>query len=181
MRRTRAVNNRPCLGQLTTKETARLNSILGSTKGNFDKRCNQLRQWYTKKRRHPSRKSDDNTEVSLAVWVNHARRRRTRAITNHPSGRQFTASETAQLNSILASASKMRPTKDHFQRCNELRQWCMNHSGERPRRRSDDQTETSLAMWLDKALSRRARAHNNRPSGRQLTATETEHLNSILA
>ena len=108
MRRTRAVNNRPCLGQLTTKETARLNSILGSTKGNFDKRCNQLRQWYTKKRRHPSRKSDDNTEVSLAVWVNHARRRRTRAITNHPSGRQFTASETAQLNSILALANKSR-------------------------------------------------------------------------
>ena len=55
------------------------------------------------------------------------------------------------------------------------------NSGQRPRRKSDDTTETSLAMWLDKALSRRARAHDNRPSGRQLTAIETAHLNNILA
>ena len=57
----------------------------------------------------------------------------------------------------------------------------MNYSGERPRRRSDDETEASLANWLKMALVRRARAYNNRPSGRQLTAIETAHLNSILA
>ena len=57
----------------------------------------------------------------------------------------------------------------------------MNHSGERPRRKSDDKTEASLANWLDRALVRRARAYNNWPSGRQLTAIETAHLNNILA
>ena len=72
------------------------------------------------------------------------------------------------------------PTKDHFQRCNELSQWCMIHSGERPRRRSDDKSEASLAIWLERALIRRTGALNNRPSGRQLTATETAHLNSIV-
>ena len=57
----------------------------------------------------------------------------------------------------------------------------MNHSGERPRRRSDDDTEASLANWLKMALVRRARAYNSRPSARQLTAIETAHLNNILA
>ena len=56
----------------------------------------------------------------------------------------------------------------------------MNHSGERPRRRSDDDTESSLAYWLKMALVRRARAYNSRPSLRQLTAKETAHLNSIV-
>ena len=56
----------------------------------------------------------------------------------------------------------------------------MNHSGERPRCRSDDKTEASLAIWLQRALIRRTRAWNNRPSARQLTASETAHLNSIL-
>ena len=73
------------------------------------------------------------------------------------------------------------PTPGDFERCSELRQWYKNHSGECPRRKSDANTETTLAQWLDKARSRRARPHNNWPSGRQLTATETEHLNSILA
>ena len=68
-----------------------------------------------------------------------------------------------------------------FERCSELRQWYKNHSGERPRRKSDDKTEAALARWLDRALVRRARAYNSRPSARQLTAIETEHLNSILA
>ncbi len=75
---------------------------------------------------------------------------------------------------------KMALTKGHFERCNELRQWCMNHSGERPRCRSDDKTEASLAIWLERALIRRTRAWNNRPSARQLTASETAHLNSIV-
>ena len=56
----------------------------------------------------------------------------------------------------------------------------MNHSGERPRCRSDDKTEASLAHWLQRALIRRTRACNNQPSGRQLTASETAHLNSIV-
>ena len=56
----------------------------------------------------------------------------------------------------------------------------MNHSGERPRRRSDDKTVASLAIWLQRALIRRTRAVQNRPSGRQLTAPETAHLNSIV-
>jgi hypothetical protein len=57
----------------------------------------------------------------------------------------------------------------------------MNHSGERPRRRSDDHTESSLAYWLKMALVRRARAYNSRPSLRQLTAIQKAHLNNILA
>ena len=75
------------------------------------------------------------------------------------------------------------PTKDDFERCNELRQWCMNHSGERPHRRysQDDETEASLAKWLGRALARRTSAVSDRPSGRQLTAIETAHLNNILA
>ena len=74
------------------------------------------------------------------------------------------------------------PTKDDFERCNELRQWCMNHSGERPHRRysQDDKTEASLAKWLGRALARRTSAVSDRPSGRQLTAIETAHLNNIL-
>ena len=76
------------------------------------------------------------------------------------------------------------PTTNDFERCNELRQWCINHSYERPRRRSEDKTEASLANWLSMALVRRTRAYStskaNRPSGRQLTAIETAHLNSIL-
>ena len=64
-----------------------------------------------------------------------------------------------------------------------MRQWCMNHSGERPHRRysQDDKTEASLAKWLSRALARRTRAVSDRPSGRQLTAIETAHLNNILA
>ena len=73
------------------------------------------------------------------------------------------------------------PTLGDFERCSELRQWYKNHSGERPRRKSDDKTEAALARWLDRALVRRACAFDNRHSGSQLTATETEHLNSILA
>ena len=92
----------------------------------------------------------------------------------HLFGQQYISAGV--FHSLMAA-----PTKDDFERCNELRQWCMNHSGERPRRRSDDKTEAALARWLDRALVRRARACDNRPSGRQLTATETEHLNSILA
>jgi hypothetical protein len=71
-------------------------------------------------------------------------------------------------------------TKDHFERCNELRQWCLSHSGERPRRRSDDKTEASLAIWLERALIRRTGVWSDRPSTRQLTASETAHLNSIV-
>ena len=73
------------------------------------------------------------------------------------------------------------PSKDDFERCSELRQWCLSHSGERPRRRSNGATtETSLALWLERAMVRRTRAFNNRPSCSMLTATETTHLNSIL-
>jgi hypothetical protein len=71
-------------------------------------------------------------------------------------------------------------TKGDFERCSELMQWYKNHSGECPRRKSDDNTEASLARWLDKARSRRARAHDNSLSGRKLTTKETARLNSIL-
>ena len=107
--------------------------------------------------------------------------RRARAHNNWPSGRKLTASETAHLNNIIATQRpKMSRTKDHFERCNELRQWCMNHSGEHPRCRSDDKTEASLACWLQRALTRRTRSFNKRPSGRQLTAKELAHLYSIV-
>ena len=151
------------------------------TPGDFE-RCSELRQWYKNHSGEcPRRKSDANTETTLAQWLDKARSRRARAHNNWPSGRKLTASETVHLNNIIATQRPKMSPKDHFERCNELRQWCMNHSGERPRRRSDDKTEAALARWLDRALVRRARACDNRPSGRQLTATETEHLNSILA
>ena len=54
------------------------------------------------------------------------------------------------------------------------------NSGERPRRKSDDKTEASLAIWVERALRRRTRACSNRPCERQLTAKETAHLNSIV-
>ena len=127
--------------------------------------------------KRPRRRSDDESEASLALWLDRSLIRRTRSISKYHSGRQLTSKQTARLNSILAQAP---PTKDHFERCNELKQWCMNHSGERPRRRSDDNTEAALAMWLERALIRRNGAYSNRPSGRQLTAKETAYLNSIV-
>ena len=51
-----------------------------------------------------------------------------------------------------------------FERCSVLLQWYKNHSGECPRRKSDDNTEASLAIWLFKQRSRRTRAHGNNPS-----------------
>ena len=69
---------------------------------------------------------------------------------------------------------------DDFERCNELRRWCLNHSGERPRSRSDDQTEASLARWLQYAKTRRVRSINKWRWGRQLSTKETAQLNSIL-
>ena len=78
-----------------------------------------------------------------------------------------------------ASPSKMA-VPDDFERCNELRRWCLNHSGERPRKASDDQTETSIANWLHGTTSRRTRSISKWPSGRQLTTKETAHLDSIL-
>ena len=138
----------------------------------------------------------------------HARVRLSHTCNERSNGHQLTAKASTQVNSIFASAAKRRTTalvrcssahqlnpvpernskllrqklpKDDIQRCNELKQWYKNHSGQRPRRRSDDQTEVSLALWLDRSLIRRTRAVNNRPCARQLTATETIRLNSILA
>ena len=235
IRRTRAVNNRPCLRQLTTKETARLNNIIfiardlnpapedtGSTALPDDfERCNELRRWcLSHSGERPRCRSHDKKQTSLADWLAKARIRRAHSISIRPSGRQLTKKETAQLNSILASTHltkrrttakelnpvpegtqqpepstrnlshlnniiatqrpKMPLTKDHFERCNELRQWCLSHSGERPRIRSDDKSEASLAIWLQRALIRRTRSWSSRPSTRQLTASETELLNSIV-
>ena len=70
---------------------------------------------------------------------------------------------------------------DDCERCTVLRQWCWNHPGRRPCRRSDDKTEASLAMWIDRAFSRRLRGYGNRPSGTQLNSTELVHVTSILA
>ena len=72
-------------------------------------------------------------------------------------------------------------TAGDFERCSELVKWFKNHSGECPRRKSDDNTEATLATWLDKARSRQTRGHDNTPSGRKLTAAETAHLNNIMA
>ena len=79
---------------------------------------NELMRWVlSHSGKLPRSRSDDKTEASIASWVSHARRRRTRAITKYPSGRQFTASETAQLNSILAGKVPQSVMK---QRCREL-------------------------------------------------------------
>ena len=155
--------------------------ITAETKGDFE-RCSELRQWYkTHSGECPRRNSGDKTERTLAQWPQSKKARRARALNNTPSGRKLTASETAHLNNIIATQRpKMPLTKDHFERCNELRQWCLSHSGERPRIRSDDKTEASLAIWLHRALIRRNRAFSTRPSMRQLTASETAHLNSIV-
>ena len=137
----------------------------------------------------------------------HARVGLSRTCNTWISGNQLTAKTKTQVNSILASAAKRRTTaavrcstgphlfpvpectskqlrqkspKDDIERCKELQQWYKNHSGQRPRRRSDDQTEASLALWLDRSLIRRTRAVNNRPCARQLTAKETMRLNRIL-
>ena len=171
-------------------------SLMSAPANEDFERCNELRQWlmdHSGERPFTKRKILNNkAENSLALWLDRALVRRTRVLNNRPRCRQLTASETAHLNSILAQVEQVAsvfhslmtgPAKEDFERCNELRQWCISHSGERPHRRycPDDTSETSLAMWLDRAMSRRARAHNNRPSGRQLTATETAHLHSILA
>ena len=162
-----------------------------STQGDFE-RCSELRQWYKNHSGEcPRRNSGDKTETTLAQWLERKKARRARALNNKPSGRKLTASETAHLNNIIATLSerttnprkkaqrtKMPLTKDHFERCSELRQWCLSHSGERPRIRSEDKTEASLACWLANARLRRARSISN--GGRQLTTKETAQLNSIL-
>ena len=152
-----------------------------SIQGDFG-RCNELRQWYKNHSgERPRRRSDDKTERTLAQWLARNKARRARALNNAPSGRKLTASETAHLNIIIAAQRPTMPLgKDHFERCKELRQWYTNHPGERPRRRSDDKTEASLATWLDRALIRRSRGLNNRPCVRRLTAIETAHVNSIV-
>ena len=68
----------------------------------------------------------------------------------------------------------------HLERCAHLRQWRLSHAGELPRRKSDNQEEASLAMWLSKALPRRFRSLGDGPSKKQLTPEETLHLDSIL-
>ena len=80
-------------------------------------------------------------------------------------------------NPVMAS-----PHKDDFERCRELREWCLKHPGKRPHRRSDPRyrSERSLALWLERALVRRTRAINDRPSCKMLSATQTAHINSIL-
>ena len=176
------------------------------TPGDFE-RCSELRQWYKNHSGEcPRRTSDDPTERTLAQWLDKARPRRARAISKYPSGRQLNAKETAQLNSILASASKSRttskdlnPVPDGNQRpkppisqrwlqkstkhdikpCNELRRWCLSHSGELPRHRSHDKNERSLACWLSRARARRVRSISKGPYGRRLTTQETVQLNSI--
>ena len=169
------------------------------TPGDFE-RCSELRQWYKNHSDEcPCRNSDDNTEATLATWLDKARSRRARAHDDTASGRKLNASETAQLNNIMAtqrpkskivatqppkpSSSKryrQKSTKDEIDRCNQLKNWYINHSGQRPRQSSDDKTEASLALWLKRALFRRTRAVNNRPCLRQLTTKETARLNSIL-
>ena len=162
--------------------------ITAETNGDFE-RCKELKQWYKNHSGEPPRrKSDNNTEASLARWLDQARSRRARATQVTPCGRKLTASETAHLNNIIQSAcmfgnhSRVEEyvPAEGFERFHELRQWCLNHSGELPHRASDDRTESSIAMWMFRAKSRRTRPLYNRSSGRQLTASETERLNSIL-
>ena len=90
------------------------------------------------------------------------------------------SSRNGAFQSILAQAMAP-PLKPFLIAFNELRRWCLSHSGELPRCRSDDKTEAALARLLDRAQVRRARACDNCPSGRQLSASETKHLNHILA
>ena len=123
------------------------------------------------------------------MWLKRALIRRTRAVNNRPCLRQLTTTETARLNSINFIARDLNPVPedtgstalpDDFERCTELRRWCLSHSGERPRLRSHNKKETSLASWLAFAKTRRARPANKFTYGRQLTTKETAHLNSIL-
>ena len=161
-----------------------------STKHEIE-RCKQLRHWYINHSgKRPLQSSDDKTEASLALWLNRSLIRRTRAVNNRPCLRQLTTKETARLNSINFIARDLNPVPedtgstalpDDFERCNELRRWCLSHSGERPHRKSDDKKQTSLARWLERARVRRARSVSKWPSDRQLTAKGTAQLNSILA
>ena len=198
-------------------------------------RCHELRQWirsHTGER--PRRRSENQSEVSLAMWLDRALKRRTDAWIDRPCARKLTAQEALHLTSIVTpppefqgstttstsnrrtSASDLNlapevseasepstsfgvehtsesvrhdfwntlkktvPPQDFWQRCKELWQWLMKHSGQRPCRRSDDQTEASLAMWLDRSLIRRTRVFANRPCARLLTTQEKRHLNNIM-
>ena len=105
-----------------------------------------------------------------------------RVLDIHQTFRDNEVTDGMEITAMVSRVSLMAPpTPGDFERCNELRQWCMNHPDEHPRRKSDDKSEAALARWLDRALVRRARAYDNRSSGGQPTATETEQLNSILA
>ena len=103
---------------------------------------------------------------------------------NH-SGQRFMATQRPKpcprFRSKPSSSERwcQKSTKNEIERCNQLRNWYINHSGKRPRQSSDDKTEASLALWLKRALMRRTRAVNNRPCLRQLTTKETARLNSI--
>lgn len=201
---------------------------LGS-KDDFE-RCHELRQWiHSHTGERPRRRSENQLEVSLAMWLDRARKRRTYAWNDRPCARKLTTKEAMHLTSILAplhefqgdttiSSNSTRtsdsdsntapevtkasepstsfdeehtsesvrydpktvPPQDFWQRCKELWQWLTKHSGQRPSRRSDDQIETSLAMWLDRSLIRRTRVFSNRPCARLLTTQEKRHLNNIM-
>ena len=77
-----------------------------------------------------------------------------------------------------STSFSQEPAHDFWKRCNELRHWCMQHPGERPRRRSDNKTEASLAIWLERALLRRASAWNKSAHYRRNGASE-QHCASI--
>ena len=134
------MNNMPC--------QHRQAEITAEIKGDFE-RGSELRQWYQNHSDEPPRRnSDDKTEATLATWLDKARSRRTRGHDNTPSGRKLTAAETAHLNNIMATqrpksktVATQRPklasskrwrqksTKDEIERCNQLRNWHINHSG----------------------------------------------------
>ena len=194
IRRTRAVNNRPCLRQLTTKETARLNSInfialdlnpvpeaTGSTAFPDDfERCNELRRWcLSHSGELPRYRSHDKKQTSLARWLQYAKARRDRSINKWPCGRQLTTKETAQLNSILrATVAPPFVGHDATTRKLDMKSSTSNREQTHCKRAAPS---TSKRLRQKSTKDEMERACDNRPSGRQLTATETEHLNSILA
>ena len=219
--------SRSIRGIVPTTPVAKYTSLV--SKDDFE-RCHELRQWiHSHTGERPRRRSENLSEVSLAMWLDRARKRCTEAWNDRPCARKLTSQEATHLTSILAPLPEFQgdttistnstrtsdsdsnpapevteaaepstslceedtsefvrydpktvPPQDFWQRCKELWQWLMKHSGQRPSRRSDDQTEESLARWLDRSLIRRTRVFSNRPCARLLTTQEKRHLDNIM-
>ena len=92
----------------------------------------------------------------------------------------FIAACRKRLKICFAFHLAMANIKSHTERCADLKRWCLEHDGIRPKQKSSDNEEAGLANWLSRALPRRTRASGSKPSQSLLDAEEIALLNDAM-